>query len=73
MVFQAPMCMWCVHKRDGMTCAAFPEGIPEEIITSRVIHTVPYPGDNGIQYEQASEPSEFVKERLKGPVRLENL
>lgn len=32
-------------------CAAFPEGIPDEIAYGPVLHHLPYPGDRGIQYE----------------------
>lgn len=33
-------------------CAAFPDGIPEEIAYGDNLHTRPYPGDHGIQYER---------------------
>ena len=33
------------------TCNAFPDGIPDEIITGEVSHTKPYKGDHGIQFE----------------------
>ena len=33
-------------------CTAFPDGIPAEIVTGRNMHTEPYPGDGGIQYER---------------------
>ena len=35
-------------------CTAFPQGIPIEIQDGRNLHTSPYPGDNGIQYEKES-------------------
>lgn len=37
-------------------CEAFPSGIPFEITSGENLHTKPYPGDHGIQYE--SEPVE---------------
>ena len=48
------LCPSCAHVRfgqDGATCAAFPKGIPEAILTGRVSHRKPYPGDRGIQFE----------------------
>jgi hypothetical protein len=33
---------------------AFPEGIPEDIAYGRVVHQVPYPGDDGITFEHWS-------------------
>lgn len=33
-------------------CAAFPDGIPNEIAYGDNKHLTPYPGDNGIQYEK---------------------
>jgi hypothetical protein len=53
-------CPVCVQFRvgSGMTCDAFPEGIPPEIATGRHDHTKPYPGDGGIRFE----PTEAGKE-----------
>jgi hypothetical protein len=39
-------------------CAAFPDGIPEEILWNEVRHTKPYPGDHGIRYEPIEEEVE---------------
>jgi len=33
-------------------CAAFPEGIPDEIAYGENPHTKPFQGDNGIQFEK---------------------
>jgi hypothetical protein len=54
-----PMCYTCIHLQPGMTCDAFPEGIPDEIAESAADHRLPYPGDNGIQYEHDPEMPEY--------------
>jgi hypothetical protein len=56
-----PQCIRCKHlipaarnpfSVDGIiSCEAFPLGIPEDLITQKVLHNKPYPGDNGIMYE----------------------
>jgi len=51
----------CKHRITGVTCAAFPEGIPEPIFRSREDHTIAYFGDQGIQFELADDvtPEQF--------------
>lgn len=43
-------CRACRHFQ-GLTCTAFPRGIPSEIMGGRVSHDQPYQGDSGIQWE----------------------
>lgn len=51
-------CPVCVHYRGELKCAAFPEGIPELILTGRHDHTEPYSGDNGIRFEPVDADAE---------------
>ena len=46
------ICHVCIHRRTLETCDAFPEGIPVEILTGDINHTVPYKGDHGIRFEK---------------------
>jgi hypothetical protein len=45
-------CHTCEHRITGWTCAAFPRGIPEEILVGDDLHREPYEGDNGIQWKE---------------------
>lgn len=62
----APPCISCKHYKDEWrrnvpTCAAFPAGIPQAIFFDREDdHVKPYPGDNGIRFEQATDKPEFI-------------
>lgn len=59
MIGQAPICLDCKHwnkdDEEGFTCAAFPQGIPEDIVENRFDHHKPHDGDNGIQFEPIAE------------------
>ena len=62
------LCNRCKHLQRGITCAAFPNGIPIEIIRSGE-HFLPVPGDNGIVFEEkavVNEGSEPYLNRIKG-------
>lgn len=51
-------CLSCKHYTKFSvppTCAAFPRGIPEEILNGKDDHKRPFRGDNGIQYEEEDE------------------
>lgn len=45
------ICHKCIHRTGVFNCAAFPDGIPGSILAGDFIHTKPYPGDRGIQFE----------------------
>ena len=45
-------CNQCKHVgEDGLTCTAFPDAIPIDILVGRDQHIEPYPGDHGLQFE----------------------
>lgn len=52
-----PQCDDCRHYWGAFRCAAFPDGIPPDIIINRVSHRRAWPGtpshptDNGIRFE----------------------
>ena len=48
----SPQCNRCRHFIVmKMACAAFPGGVPDEILLNRHDHRKPYPDDNGIRFE----------------------
>ena len=64
-----PFCWPCRHYRSAMvshgpipgmhpldnTCAAFPEGIPPEILGGGFDHREPHPHDNGVRFEMRTD------------------
>ena len=46
-----PQCTACIHFRANYACAAFPGGIPEDVLFNRVDHREPVEGDNGVRFE----------------------
>ena len=72
----APMCLACRHYRraissaDPVVCAAFPDGIPNDIFWEYADHRLPYAGDRGIRFEaKDADGAEYVEE-LYGPAEL---
>lgn len=55
MLLYSSVCSGCANYDESnpmfKVCAAFPNGIPEEIFSGENNHTKPYPGDNGILFE----------------------
>lgn len=46
------MCSMCVYRNeDRVTCTAFPDGIPADILAGDVDHRQEVTGDNGIRFE----------------------
>jgi hypothetical protein len=52
---------------EGMTCAAYPSGIPAEILDSDVDHRLPYAGDHGIHFMQDPAKPEPDLTVFEGP------
>lgn len=48
---QSNQCNTCAHYYVGGACAAFPDGIPQEIITGEHDHREPYNNDKGLRWE----------------------
>lgn len=62
-MFKGLRCLHCKHyhwteKKNIQSCEAFPDGIPEDIFMNHINHNAPYPGDNGILFEQMQVDSE---------------
>jgi len=52
-VMKLANCFRCKHlNEDEVSCKAYPNVIPREIMRADVGHSVPYKGDNGIQFEE---------------------
>lgn len=45
-------CPTCSRYRGLLACDAFPDGIPQEILSGLVDHADPYPGDQGLRYQE---------------------
>ena len=61
-IITPPICVDCqrLHRRppagrQGLFCDAFPDGIPEAIVTTRVDHRKPFTGDHDLQFLAKSD------------------
>ena len=48
---QSTQCAECKHYQGVLTCDAYPEGIPEKILTGEHDHAEPFDGDQGVMFE----------------------
>lgn len=51
-------CVACRHYQGALVCEAFPDRIPEEILSGDHDHAEPYPGDNGIRFSPGTAKAE---------------
>lgn len=67
----APICNGCTRfrRRDGgygFRCDAFPDGIPEAILTSDRDHRKPYRGDGGLRFDPVDDAAvTFAAETIR--------
>lgn len=55
--YNPSMCYGCERKSpDSLTCEAFPDGIPDEILVFGADHRLPFPGDHGKQFMLGDSP-----------------
>ena len=47
-------CFKCARYKGDLSCEAFPQGIPEAIITGKVDHDSPVDGDGGKVYKRVA-------------------
>lgn len=62
-----PICVGCKHLIGTLLdpkCAAFPDGIPNEILLSKLDHRQPVAGDHGIQFAPDDEKASEYAEQL---------
>ena len=47
-------CPFCKHYRGALRCAAFPDGIPADVLRGITDHTKAVDGDGGIRFEEGT-------------------
>jgi hypothetical protein len=65
MTFRYYQCEFCKHLGEDWTCAAFPQEIPAAILHGEHDHRQPFPGDQGIRFEQAPDLEPVIIEQLR--------
>lgn len=50
-------CRACAHLRTAMTCRAYPDRIPDEIVLRGADHRDPREGDGGVRFQLADGPA----------------
>lgn len=66
-------CRHCLHLQVGThRCTAFPGGIPDELWWAYRGHREPFPGDQGVQFQERPLPSPLLAERYDVPDFLQN-
>ena len=69
-IIEPPICVDCkrlhkaVYGKWGMFCDAFPDGIPDAIMTSRADHRQPVEGDHGVQFLAKSPEAAAAARRI---------
>lgn len=58
-MFGTLQCDLCLHLRPPRSCAAFPDGIPIDVMVGNIDHTKPVLGDHGIRF-RSKEEREYV-------------
>ena len=57
-------CFLCAHYQGALTCEAFPERIPQDVLDGTADHRKPFKGDNGIRWEPAPDAPKSLIEDL---------
>lgn len=70
-VYEMPMCLSCKHVNQDMTCSAFPEGIPSEIVLGKHDHREPLEDPDELLYEPNPdvEPTGLAREKPKASTK----
>lgn len=57
-----PICSLCEHlASEGLSCTAFPKGIPHEIISGQSLHLRERDDDRGLQFRLAERHRDVAK------------